>query len=288
MNRSLLFIPIFVISLFLLSSISQADVALEDLRGNIRFSSEVPFNTAVVETGNGNIGDFEIIACAVVDPNEANNFTAPSGTWVPLDTGQCGGSNTCIGGIWSRFETIEGSQDISCNWTENNFVFGGGSIRLSGVDGENPIIDIACDTGAGGDMALAPSINTEAGSAVVRIFTFRPLTVPNFEPFVYVNTDPLIDNIRYEAFSLNSFQSIVSDGLVEFSEFGGPTGTRDILYSEGGPISWRACTIAIRMGTPPPPEVAEVPAMSEWGLIAFAALTGIAGFWFIRKRQITA
>lgn len=287
MNRTLLFIPIFVISLFLISSSALADVALEDLRGNIRFSSELSFNTAVVETGNGNIGDFEIIACSVVDPNEVNNFTAPSGTWVPLDTGDCGGSNTCIGGIWSRFAEIGGSQDIACNWTENNFVFAGGSIRLSGVDGENPIIGIDCEQGAGGNTAVAPSINTEAGSAVVRIFTFRPLTVPNFEPFVYVNTDPLIDSIRYEAFSFNSFQVIVNDGLVDFFEFDGPTGSEDLIY-DSGPIAWRACTIAIRMGTPPPPVVAEVPTLNEWGLIAFAALTGIAGFWFIRRRQITA
>jgi len=62
----------------------------------MRFLSELPFNSPVVETGNGNIGDFEIIACAVVDPNELNNFTIPSGTGVTLDTGQCGGSYTCI------------------------------------------------------------------------------------------------------------------------------------------------------------------------------------------------
>jgi len=287
MNRSILFIPVFILSLLILSSVSQADVALEDLRGNIRFSSEVPFNTAVVETGNGNIGDFEIIACSVVNPNEVNNFTPPSGTWVPLDTGDCGGSNTCIGGIWSRFAEIGGSQDINCNWTENNFVFAAGSVRLSGVDGENPIINIDCEQGAGGNTAVAPSINTEAGSAVVRIFTFSPLTVPNFEPFVSVNTNPM-EELRYEAFSLNSFQVIANDGLIDFFDIDGPSGSRDLIYTEGGPISWRACSIAIRMGTPPPPEVAEVPTLNEWGLIAFAALTGIAGFWFIRRRQITA
>ena len=101
MNSFLLFIPIFVISLFLLSKIAQAYVALEDLRGNIRFLIELPFNSPVVETEN--IGDFEIIACAVVNPDELNNFTDPSGTGVTLYTGQCGGNYTCIRGIWSRF-----------------------------------------------------------------------------------------------------------------------------------------------------------------------------------------
>jgi hypothetical protein len=32
----------------------------------------------------------------------------------------------------------------------------------------------------------------------------------------------------------------------------------------------------------------DVPTMSEWGLISFAAFAGIAGFWFMRIRQVTA
>ena len=121
-----------------------------------------------------------------------------------------------------------------------------------------PIIVIACETGAGGDTATAPSINTEACSAVLRIYTFRPLTAPTYEPFVSFNTN-LLEEIRYEAFALNSFQSIANDDVVEFFESNGPSGTRDLSYSGGGPISLRACTIEIRMGTPPPPEVAECP-----------------------------
>ncbi|MCH7950783.1 MAG: IPTL-CTERM sorting domain-containing protein [Candidatus Dadabacteria bacterium] len=31
-----------------------------------------------------------------------------------------------------------------------------------------------------------------------------------------------------------------------------------------------------------------IPTMSEWGLIAFAAFVGIAGIWFLRRRQVTA
>ncbi len=71
------------------------------------------------------------------------------------------------------------------------------------------------------------------------------------------------EGIRYEAFALNSFQSILSNGLVEFFEFSRPTGTRDSFYSGSGPISWSACTFAIRMGSPLLPEVVEVPTMNE-------------------------
>jgi hypothetical protein len=76
------------------------------LKGNIRFLSELPFNSPVVETGNEISGILRLFACAVVDPNELNNFTAPSGTGVTLNTGQYGGSYACIGGIWSRFAVI--------------------------------------------------------------------------------------------------------------------------------------------------------------------------------------
>jgi len=127
------------------------------------------------------------------------------------------------------------------------------SIRLSGVDGENPIIDIACETGDGGDTATSPSIKSEAVRAVLIICTFRRLIVPTFEPFASIIINPL-EEIRYEAFALNSFQSIANDDLVGFFESDGPSGNRDLSYSEGGPISLRASTIEIRMGTPPPPK----------------------------------
>jgi hypothetical protein len=42
--------------------------------------------------------------------------------------------------------------------------------------------------------------------------------------------------------------------------------------------------IALRMV----PEPRNVPTMSEWGLIAFAAFVGIAGIWFLRRRALTA
>ena len=36
------------------------------------------------------------------------------------------------------------------------------------------------------------------------------------------------------------------------------------------------------------PQVAQVPTLSEWGLIAMAGILGIVGFMVIRRRKATA
>lgn len=291
MNRKLLFLSIFVLSLFLITSASHADVLIFDIEANVRFSSQAPFDNGTIETGSASVGDYELIACAVVDPNELNEFLPPTpGNWTNLDSAPCGGNFTCIGGIWGRFTNNPDSEEITCNWAEDNFVFAAGSMRFSGVDGENPIIDIACNTGSASDFATAPSINTEAGSNVVRIFSFNPLTIPNIEPSTFTNIIQEFGQVQFDAVSLNSFQIIGSHGESDFFADAGPTGTSDLTFAVDGtiPINWRACTIGLRMGTPPPPPTAQVPTMSEWGLIGFAAFAGIAGFWFIRRRQLTA
>lgn len=287
MNRKLLFLPIFVLSLLFVSSVSQADVSIVDIESDIRFSSNAPFNNGAVSTGSGSFGDYELIACGVVDPNENNSFSAPSpGTWNEIDSGQCDGDFRCIGGIWGRFADGPASENINCNWSENNFVFAAGSMRFSGVDADNPIIGSLCATGTGDDTAIAPSINTEAGSFVVRIYTFNPQTVPNIMPSTFTNLDNSMgDPIQYDSIALNTFQIVGSDGTAEFFANAGPTGPDSLLFTEA-PISWRACTIALRMGDPPPAPA--VPTMNEWGMITFAAFAGIAGFWFIRRRQLAA
>ena len=58
-------------------------------------------------------------------------------------------------------------------------------------------------------------------------------------------------------------------------------GSPDIV----GPItdnSLKFCALSLRMAP------RSVPTMSEWGLVGFAAFAGIAGFWFIRRRQLAA
>jgi len=39
---------------------------------------------------------------------------------------------------------------------------------------------------------------------------------------------------------------------------------------------------------PPPPPIADVPTLSEWGLIAMASILGIVGFMVMRRRKATA
>ena len=71
-------------------------------------------------------------------------------------------------------------------------------------------------------------------------------------------------------------------GSSELEPEAGPTGT----FSAFTPVpnEWRACTIALRMVN----IERAVPTMSEWGLIGFAAFAGIAGIWYLRRRQVTA
>ena len=287
MNRKLLFLPIFVLSIFLVATISQADVVLEDIQAAIQISNAGPFNSSTIETGVGNSGDYVITTCGVTDPNNSNVFSDPTpGTWTELDTGMCGGTFGCIGGTWGRFVNQAASGETLCSWTGNNdvLVFAAASMRFSLVNQDDPIIGIACDTGQGSAIATAPSIETEAGSYVVRSFNFNPDDIPfGSNPQTFTSFDP--NNTFGEGFAFNTFQIIVSRLDAEFFEDAGPTGTFDLTFADGIPIQWRACTIALRMGPPPS---RNVPTMSEWGLIAFAGFAGIAGVWYLRRRQATS
>ena len=280
MRKLIQVLPLLLLTVSFFTSEAGAVIEVEDLEANIRFTSGDPFNSAIVDTGSGSPSDYELIACAVVDPNESNNFLPPSpGDWTTLDTGECGGSFSCIGGVWGRFTDSVDSEEITCSWTEPNFVFAGGSMRLSGVDAD-PIIAIACDTGTDSNEAIAPSVETEAGSFVARIYTFTPLTIPDLEPSTFISFGP--EEIRFEGISLNTFQLIASNGIGEFFEEAGPTGTDSLVFV--APISWRACTIALRMGIPPV-EPRPIPTLNEWGFMAVAVFMGAAGVWYLRRRQ---
>jgi hypothetical protein len=119
-----------------------------------------------------------------------------------------------------------------------------------------------------------------AGSQVARIYTYR-----NFTSFT---TDDFNSNndIMGSFTSLAAVSSINVNmqGTTELVLVDGATGEASILVGSEAAF-WRACTIALRMVPEP---VRNVPTMSEWGLISFAAFAGIAGFWFLRKRQVTA
>ena len=283
MNRKLLFLPIFVFSLFILSSASQADVLIEDVESE---ASAIPVQTEIeIETGSGEAGNFVLFTCATTLSDNPQSINDPTpGDWTEIDLGECNESpmsaNFCIHGIWGGFTDNPDSENITCSWTENTEVSVAGSFRYTGVDPDNPIIGVACTTSFG-DSPFAPSIETEAGSQVVRIFTYGNFTdigmagIPENE----VNADPLGN---YSASALGQFGFINSVGRSQLFTETGPTGSDELSLTTSA--RFRACTIALRMAPVP----RDVPTMSEWGLISFAAFAGIAGFWFIRRRQLTA
>ncbi len=276
MYRFILFIPIFVFSLLIFPYNSNANVLIEDVEAA---ASATPNQTQIgIETGVGQAGDYVLFSCATTLSDSPQSINDPTpGDWNEIDLGECG-SGFCIHGIWGGFTDNPNSENITCSWTENTNVSGAGSFRYTGVDPDNPIIGVDCAVGFD-DFPTAPSIQTEAGSQVVRIFTYGNFfdvgvaDVPENE----ANADPIGS---YFASATGNFEFINSSGLsVLFSE-AGPTGT--IQLSLQTSARWRACTIALRMRT------TEVPTMNEWGMITFAAFAGIAGFWFIRRRQLTA
>ena len=285
MARLLLFLPILVLYLLIISTEGYANVVVEDARSNnVRDSRTM---SAPIASGSGQEGDYVIVACAVTTMRD-DSFNLPSpGTWTELDNGTCDPPNgECLHGIWGRFTNNPSSEDITCSWNIDGTgggVFAAGSFRYSEVDPADPIIAVACNSGlerGQNVIATAPSIITEAGSQVIRIYTYR-----NFD-FL-----PGGDNSSFNNSTSGSF--IAAEGVgtriqvhiagsTDLMIEGGPTGIEQI--GTGLDAEWRACTIALRMVPIP----RNVPTMSEWGLISFAAFAGIAGVWYLRRRQAQA
>jgi len=183
-----------------------------------------------------------------------------------------------------RFTDNPASEDITCSWDTPSFVFAAGSFRYNDVDPIDPIIDVACDSGSGIGaivIATAPSVDTVAGSQVARIYTYR-----NFEGAGgtddFSSNDDTTGSFTSFAAAFQNEINVTMEGETELFFADGPTGTASV--GAGFNAQWRACTIAIRMAQ----QVRNVPTMSEWGLIAFAAFVGIAGIWFLRRRRVTA
>jgi len=281
--RNLLFLPILMLVLICSVNFSSANVLIENSNSNSRVSLELGFFSGTIDTSAGNEGDYVLFSCAAFNAESSSLFNSPApGLWTELDEGSCGGGGKfCRHGIWGGFVNTPDNQEITCSWTNESNVFVAGSMRYSNVDPINPIIDVACNTGVGG-IAISPSIITEAGSQVIQIFTAGSPTENENR-----SSDP---QIQLNASEENSWLAGV-DGIFQVLD----TMANSRLVLQDGPTipdsipvnsqaEWRACTIALRMA----PDLRDVPTMSEWGLISFAAFAGIAGFWFIRRRQLTA
>jgi exosortase sorting signal-containing protein len=225
-----------------------------------------------IETKAGKSGDFEITMCETSsDGNNAFFNPTPPG-WTTLDTGTCSGGS-CILGIFTRFDESPEETENFCSWTDVTNLFGAGSFRYSGVDTDEPVIDLACGTGSG-NTATAPSVNTEPNSAVIRVYAFH-----GFTPTLINQENQSLEGMFFSFPSLNG-EFLVIDGQSFAFHEGGATGTGDFIFRDPG--DWRACTIALRMAP------SNIPTLSEWGLGVFAALFGAAAVWALRRRAVRA
>jgi hypothetical protein len=115
-----------------------------------------------------------------------------------LDSGGCGGVDSCQLAVWTRLDDSAGASQIFCNWDLNTNVFAAGVVRYSGVDINNPIIGLECETGVG-SVATAPSIITQKGSEVIWIVS---LLRYNLIPKVNAQAE----NVLFEATSSSGTQ----------------------------------------------------------------------------------
>ncbi len=253
--------------IFLTAVSSKAAIFVQNVFSNVN-TNPVPFTQSVVDTPTGGPGDFEIITCGTFSGG-GNTFLAPGpDIFDPVDLGSCGSGFGCIQGIWSRFVDTQGASENFCNWTNQTNVFGAGSIRWSGVDRDNPIVDVACNTGES-EVATAPSADAEEGSYVARVYTLTPSLDNLVGGTAFINGE-------FTATAVLESLELVVHGKTDPAEGAGPTGTSD--YSIERFSSWRACTIVLRAAP------TNIPTLSEWGLGVFVALTGIAAVWALRRR----
>jgi hypothetical protein len=268
---------LFAVPLFFLSvTASQAVVSLANTESTgVRINIDNNITSGLIATGSGVPGDFEVIMCGTFsDGNNAFLDPVPD-SWTTIDSGECGGSGQCILGIFGRFAESAGTSDISCNWTDPTDAFTAGAFRYHGVDPDNPVVDVACNTGGPQSIIIAPSVNTEPGSAVIVVIQAGRLALDMMD----------VSNLAEPVFQ-GDFLAIGGTQFGEQEEMlgisilfpaGGPTGDIPLLPADD--IDWRACTIALRM------EPTEIPTLSEWGMIASATGLMLIGVYFALKRK---
>lgn len=255
-------------------NISHANVLVED----VDVASDVGSlpNTVQIGTGEGQRGNYVLIACSTLSDGSNDFVPLTPGTWTLLDSGHCDAGASCIQGIWGSFTDNPNDEQITCSSTQGTSVFVAGSFRYSGADADSPIIDVGCSTGTS-LTPTAPSIIAEAGSQVVRFYTWVRL-----EQMQMVEANS--SETRSFFASRNSAEgNITIRGSTSLTQTSGPTGTATPTTVAPSVVSdWRACTLAIRM------QPAAIPALSEWGIGAFVLLLGAASLLALRRRSAGA
>ncbi len=248
-----------------------------------------PFSEGAFELPAGPPGSFEMLVCATSSTG-GNTFLGPipdSLDTISIASCQPSPQGTCVVGIWGQNTSSPDYREGLCRWTDPTTVFVAGVFRWTGVDPDEPITDIQCNTGIG-QIATAPSIDVEEGSGVVRVYTFG---VSFSEEFITAN-EVLQGSIFAFALSENnnSLQGVFLREFASVAEESGPTEPFAVNLAEeiGEPEAeapWRACTIGLRAGGL---SARPIPTMSEWGMGVFVILTAAASIWAIRRRTRTA
>ncbi|MGE0369710.1 MAG: IPTL-CTERM sorting domain-containing protein [Candidatus Dadabacteria bacterium] len=216
-------------------------------------------------------GNLDIVVCSTYSTG-ANAFQPPSpGDWSPAAESRCGGGS-CILGIFTR-PAGSGLDEITCSWTQNTDVFTGAVLRYAGADADDPIIASACESEVSGTLT-APSVATEANSTVIRVIALGG------DELLLLPTEEIIEEVFATAAISSSDQFSLIIGISSYFPSAGQTGEQ--TFPIGIPVPWTACTIAFRSPTTP------IPTMSEWGLLAFAGIAGIASLMVVRRRTKTA
>ncbi|MGB2693234.1 MAG: hypothetical protein WBB48_11700 [Thermodesulfobacteriota bacterium] len=312
MQKILIYLPILLLTVFLNTDISKSDVLIEN-GGISRFAAAgIPGIMSLdVVSGAGQSGDYILLTCGSFKNPPVGTFNTPDpAIFTELDTNSCGSSNICIEGIWGGFTNNPGSEILTCNTSGASLLLTAGTLRYSNVDPMNPVIGISCNEG-NGLLATAPSIATEAGSQVVRIFTSFAFTEEISNDIMF---NPQAANFTSES-TIDGVQ-VSSIGSSTFFNSAGATGTADQSYV-GSARDWRACTIALRMepapptptpvpptptptptitpptDTPtptptiiPPPDVTSVPTLGQWGHLSVGIFAVLIGVWFLRRHKI--
>jgi IPTL-CTERM motif len=231
-------------------------------------ASGAPVTEIAIDSPSGNRADFELLVCATFSDG-SNDFNNANPGWSTEDVGGCGGAPDCILGIFARFDDSTQGVENQCSWDDGTEVFSGGILRYTGVDSDGAILgEVECNTGTG-FTATAPSVFTEAGSVVVRIFAADAESfaseVPNFG----------LGNLG-SAVSIGNQKVLTAIYGEPFSE-DGDSGTAEFDLNPS--TTWRACSVALNSL-----DRTVVPTLGEWGLIAMAGVLGFVGFVAIRRR----
>lgn len=215
-------------------------------------------------------GNLDVVVCSTFSTG-TNNFLLPSpGDWSPAAESSCGGGS-CILGIYTRTAGA-GPGETTCRWEQSTDVFTAAILRYAGADADDPVIASACTSEVSG-VLTAPSVVTEANSTVIRVFALGGdiFFLPNQE---------IIEAVFFTAAISATDQFSLILGISSYVPAAGET--EELVFPIGIQIPWTACTVALRGASTP------IPAMSEWGLVAFAGAAGIASLLFIRRRAKTA